>query len=383
MYNNAPTPYACDPAKSAGRVVHEPESTHRTAYQRDRDRIIHSSAFRRLKHKTQVFVAGYGDHFRTRLTHSLEVAQIARALARTLGVNEDLTEGIALAHDLGHPPFAHKGEDALAVCMAPFGGFKHNDQTVRVVTHLEHRYAAFRGLNLTAETLEGLAKHNGPVHGDTSNTIKELIDVIDIQPDLYTPLEAQIVDIADDTAYSNHDVEDGLRAKCFSLNDLKGLSLYSDVVPEFERALSGHPPDVIRGEIIRAQIGRMVDDILETTQANLAAINPKSVDDIRRAGQACVRFSPGMFAMVKELREFLFTNMYGSPPLRVMARHAEDVIAGLFDRFMTRPELLPPEWHGEFENLSGGDAAHARLVADYIAGMTDGYAEQEWERLKG
>jgi dGTPase len=249
-------PYACHPDQSRGRVHVEPASTHRDAYQRDRDRIIHSAAFRRLKHKTQVFVAGYGDHFRTRLTHSLEVAQIARALARTLGVNEDLSEAIALAHDLGHPPFAHKGEDALAALMAPYGGFYHNDQTVRVVTVLEHRYAAFHGLNLTLETLEGLVKHNGPTTGELPFTINELSQHIDLQLDLWTPLEAQIVDIADDTAYCNHDVEDGLRAGCFTLDDLAGLTLYRDVVPDFRARLSDAPPDVLRAELIRHQIGR-------------------------------------------------------------------------------------------------------------------------------
>jgi dGTPase len=420
MTNNL-APYACSPATSRGRMYPEEPSRHRDPYQRDRDRIIHSAAFRRLKHKTQVFVAGFGDHFRTRLTHSLEVAQIARALARTLDVNEDLTEAIALAHDLGHPPFAHKGEDALAAHMAPYGGFMHNDQTVRVLTHLEHRYAAFRGLNLTLETLEGLVKHNGPVLKKNNNrvlgpdprtqdntgasdqaqgpsidelpfTVKELSSKADLLLDQWTPLEAQIVDIADDTAYCNHDVEDGLRAECFSLNDLKDLALYADVIPELTARYRDQPADVIRAEIIRHQIGRMVDDILITTRANLAALNPKNVSDIRGAGCALVRFSPPMFAMVKELREFLFTHMYDSPTMTALVTQAESVIGGLFHRLMDNPGLLPPDWQEEsprnqsslFPPPSGrGEDIRARLIADYIAGMTDGYAISAWERLGG
>ncbi len=379
-------PYACLPENSRGRAVFEPESAYRTCFGRDRDRIIHSSAFRRLNLKAQVFEAGGGDHYRTRLTHSLEVAQVARTLARALYVNEDLAEAIALAHDLGHPPFAHRGEDALAVCMAPYGGFKHNDQTVRVLTKLEKRYPDFDGLNLCYETLEGLVKHNGPALkegmsiNDLPFTIKELSKEIDFQLSLHAHLEAQIVDLADDTAYFNHDVEDGIRAGFFSLNDLNDLEIYADILPERRRALAHHPERILISEMIRAQFGAMIMDVMTTTRDELQKINPQTPMDIRRAGRQIVRFSADMFRKVKELREFLYARMYKSAPLVQTAREAALVIETLFAAYSADPGQMPEFW--EIQAREARDStAQARIVADYIAGMTDRFARVEYERV--
>lgn len=380
-------PYACRPDLSRGRVVAEPESTYRTCFQRDRDRIIHSTAFRRLNLKSQVFDAGGGDHYRTRLTHSLEVAQVARTLARAFYVNEDLTEAIALAHDLGHPPFAHRGEDALAICMEPYGGFKHNDQTVRVLTYLEKRYAEFDGLNLCYETLEGLVKHNGPAlkPGQSINdlpfTIKQIVPKIDFALDLHATLEAQVVDLADDTAYFNHDVEDGLRSESFLLSDLKGLEIYADFLGDVMQRFAGAPEPVQIATLIRMQFGAMIDDAITTTRANLRDLNPQSPDDVRRAGRQLVRFSPAMFEKVKELREFLFTRMYQSAPMRKQGGQIEALLGALFRAYLDHPHEMPAPWQDKMQAAGNDPAVRARIVADYIAGMTDRFATLEYERL--
>lgn len=336
--------------------------------------------------KSQVFEAGGGDHYRTRLTHSLEVSQIARTLARELYVNEDLAEGIALAHDLGHSAFAHQGEDALAICMEPYGGFKHNDQTVRVLTLLEHRYPDFPGLNLCYETLEGLVKHNGPALevgqsvDNLSFTIKDLAHKIDFKLDLHAHLEAQVVDLADDTAYFNHDIEDGLRAGSFTLNDLKDLSIYLEILPEVQKRLVGQSDTLVIATLIRTQFGQMVDDAITTTRGNLAELNPQSVDDIRLAGKQLVRFSPAMFAKVRELRAFLYERMYQSGPMRKTAAAVGVVITDLFKTYQARPGEMPEVWQAKIK-AAGSDAARARVIADYIAGMTDRFAMQEHGRL--
>lgn len=390
-YNYCAVPlalYACRPDLSKGRLYPEAESVHRTCFQRDRDRIIHSAAFRRLNLKSQVFDSGEGDHYRTRLSHSLEVAQVARTLARIFYVNEDLAEAIALAHDLGHPAFAHRGEDALEKCMEPFGGFKHNDQTVRVLTVLEHRYPEFHGLNLCYETLEGLVKHNGPAlkNGQSKNdlpfTIKWLSCQVDFKLDLYAHLEAQVVDLADDTAYFNHDIEDGLRAGFFSLNDLNGLSIYADFLQDLRERYADQPEPIVIAETIRTQFGAMVDDAVMTTRVNLAELNPQSPDDVRHAGRQLVRFSSSMFAKVRELREFLYDRMYRSAPIKDLAGQVEEIVADLFKIYMNNSKEMPEAWQARVK-MAVSDAARARIVADYIAGMTDRYAHREHERLYG
>jgi dGTPase len=381
--------YACRPDMSRGRIFVEPESKHRTAFQRDRDRIIHASAFRRLKYKTQVFVYFEGDHYRTRLTHTLEVAQVARTLARALYLNEDLSESIALAHDLGHSPFAHKGEDVLAELMKNYGGFAHNDQTVRVLTELEHRYAAFRGLNLTLETLEGVIKHNGPAlkKGETTDQLHFTQRNVAQQADFYlydfAHLEAQVVDLADDIAYNNHDVEDGLRAGFFTLDDLAQLPIYADVLPDVRARVAGQDDHIVVFETIREQIGAMVDDVIMTTRANLARLKPQSPDDVRHAGMRIVAFSPAMFERVKELRTFLHARMYRHYTLNRIALKVDRIIGDLFKVLLESPKLLPDPWQDKMglAAASGDKAAGARVIADYIAGMTDRYAIREHARL--
>jgi dGTPase len=379
--------YACQPDQSRGRLYNEPDSTHRTPFQRDRDRIIHSTAWRRLQYKTQVFVYYEGDHYRNRMTHSLEVAQVARTMARALYLNEDLSEAIALAHDLGHSPFAHKGEDVLAELMKNYGGFAHNDQTVRVLTELEHRYPKWNGLNLSFETLEGTVKHNGPALGagedidKLPHTIRELSDKIDFQLYDHAPLEAQVVDLADDIAYNNHDVEDGLRAGYFTLDDLMDLKIYDGIIRDVRQNLKNSPEPIVIYEIIREQIGSMIDDAIQTTRDHIRAMNPQSVDDVRMAGRQLVRFSPGMFEKLKELRAFMFAKVYDPHRIEEVAEKAETIIGGLFNHYMARPDQLPESWQGR---MMGADASQiARVVADYIAGMTDRFAMRDHTRLFG
>ena len=382
-------PYACRPEESRGRLRPETEAPTRTCFQRDRDRIVHSSAFRRLKYKTQVFVHHEGDNYRTRLSHSLEVAQIARSIARALGLNEDLAEALALAHDLGHTPFGHAGEDALARAMAGHGGFDHNEQTLRILTRLERRYAAFDGLNLTWETLEGTVKHNGPLvdaqAGDASApvppSIAALSEAFDLELARYPGAEAQVAALADDIAYNNHDIDDGLRAGVFDIEDLRPLPL---VGPMFEEVTARHP-GLERGRVIHESVRRlinaMVNDLLEESGRRLAAADPAGPDDIRGLGAPVIAFSDAMRDNDRALKAFLFKRMYRHYRVNRMAAKCRRVVAELFEAYMHAPSCLPEEWQVLAESESRSEAERARVIADYIAGMTDRYALEEHRRL--
>lgn len=386
----ARAPYAVDPKATRGRRHPEPSSATRTPYQRDRDRIIHSTAFRRLKHKTQVFVYHEGDHFRTRLTHTIEVAQIARALARALRLDDDLAEALALAHDLGHTPFGHTGEDALDACLAPYGGFDHNAQSLRIVTYLERRYAEFDGLNLAWETLEGLVKHNGPMTDIEGNptgryAAKGLPLALTSYPDwrgldLHTwpSAEAQAAAIADDIAYDAHDIDDGLRAGMFALDDLKDVPLVGDFLAEIRRRYPGLDKNRTINEITRRLITAMVEDVIRTAMERLAALAPTSVEDIRAASGAVVCFSDRMAEVDRAVKGFLFPHLYRQADVVRVRRHADRILRDLFTHFMSHPEHMPEEWS---EDMAGCDAfTLARRVGDYIAGMTDRFAVQEHRR---
>jgi dGTPase len=377
-------PYACDPAESRGRLYPEAESPTRSAFQRDRDRIIHSGAFRRLKHKTQVFVAHYGDYYRTRLTHSLEVAQIARTLARTLGLNEDLAEALALAHDLGHPPFGHSGEDALKECMQSIGGFDHNAQTLFVLTELEARYAEFDGLNLTWETLEGVAKHNGPLlRTGMAPELPEMIQAYvgrhDLELGTYPSAEAQVAAISDDIAYNNHDIDDGLRARLFSLQSLCSVPMVSDVVTSVAARYPGLEEKRLVHEAIRRLITQWVDDVTRETSERIRRLKPGSADEIRRAKAPIVEFSEEMRSNITALRQFLFSNMYRHYEVNRSMAKAKRVVRELFALFHDDPNSLPGEWS---RKCDGAGTRHTgRVVCNYIAGMTDRFALQEHKRL--
>ena len=377
-------PFASRPAESRGRRHPEAESPNRTAFQRDRDRIVHSTAFRRLKHKTQVFVYHEGDHYRTRLTHSIEVAQIARSISRTLGLDEDLTEALALAHDLGHTPFGHAGEEALAAAMSDFGGFDHNAQSLRVLTKLEHRYAEFDGLNLTWETLEGLVKHNGPLAGGGEalpTAIAEYVAEHDLELDTWPGAEAQVAAIADDIAYNNHDIDDGLRAGLFETGDLEALPLVGAVFAE----VAGRYPGLERGrtihESVRRLIDRMIGDVIDETHTRIAAARPASAQAVRELGRPVVGFSDEMVASDAALKSFLYANMYNHYTSNRSHAKARRIVRELFEFFLDAPECMPPQWQDEADG--SGDAVTARVVADFIAGMTDRYALQERQRLFG
>jgi len=378
-------PYASDPARTRGRQFAEQESRTRSPFQRDRDRIIHSGAFRRLKHKTQVFVYHEGDYYRTRLTHSLEVAQIARSLGRSLGLDEDLAEALALAHDLGHTPFGHAGEDALADCMARFGGFDHNAQALRIVTQLEQRYAAFDGLNLTWETLEGIVKHNGPIlspGGEVAclpRAFREYDQIMELRLDTYASLEAQIAAVSDDIAYNTHDIDDGLRAQLFTVSDLMALPLVGDIFREVHETYPGLAPRRLRHEAIRRLVSHMVEDVMAETGRRLAALNPVTSDDIRTAGRPMAGFSTAMQAHDQALKAFLLERMYKHYQVNRMMSKAKRVIRQLFDLLIAEPNLLPTEWH----SLTDGPATQqtAETVCDFIAGMTDRFAIEEHRRL--
>ena len=376
-------PYAAKAPETRGRLHDEPESATRTPFQRDRDRVIHSVAFRRLKHKTQVFIYHEGDHFRTRLTHSLEVAQISRSIARTLQLDEDLAECVALAHDLGHPPFGHTGEDVLKECMGGFGGFDHNAQTLRHLTKLERRHAAFDGLNLTWETLEGVVKHNGPLVGEGKEplpaAIVEYAKSHDLWLGTHAGLEAQVAAIADDIAYNNHDVDDGLRAGLFSFEDARGLPLIGPALAHVEKSWPGAPREVQIAEAVSALIGEMVTDVVAETRVRLAALKPQSADDIRHAGRQIVDFSEPMRVKLGGLRRFLHENMYRHYRINRARSQAKRMVRDLFGLFFAEPEILPDEWQNRLKG--GDDARRARVVCDYIAGMTDRYAIREYERL--
>jgi dGTPase len=374
--------YACDPAQSRGRLVDEHESTFRSPFQRDRDRIIHSSAFRRLKHKTQVFVEHEGDYFRTRLTHSLEVAQVARTISRALGLDEDLTEAVALAHDLGHTPFGHTGEDALSALMAPYGGFDHNAQAIRIVSHLERHYAGFDGLNLTWETLEGIAKHNGPVADPVPWALAAYNTRHDLELSTHASAEAQVAAIADDIAYNHHDIHDGLRADLFTMEDIADLPILGPCIARVDGLYPGLDASRRRHEALRRFFGVLVEDVIATARAQLDRTAPQNVSDIRHAKQAIVKFSSGLFDDLKVIREFLFRRMYRAPAVVEMRANVTRVIDDLFPHFMATPGDLPTDWRDDVE-AARDERALARLVSDYIAGMTDRFALQTAARLFG
>ncbi|AHM05735.1 Deoxyguanosinetriphosphate triphosphohydrolase [Roseibacterium elongatum DSM 19469] len=374
-------PYASDPATSRGRLMPEALSTFRSPFQRDRDRIIHASAFRRLKHKTQVFVEHEGDYFRTRLTHSIEVAQVARTMARALTLDEELTEAVALAHDLGHPPFGHTGEDALRDAMAPFGGFDHNAQAIRIVTHLERHYAEWDGLNLTWETLEGIAKHNGPVPEPVPWALAAYCGRDDLELSTHASAEAQVAAIADDVAYNHHDLHDGLRAELFSTDELAELPILRDCFAEVDRRYPGLNYYRRRHEALRRFFGVLVEDVIAYARTSLAALDPQSVADIRAAGRSVVQFSQPVFDDLKVIRNFLFHRMYRAPSVVAMRAQVTQVVADLFPFFMAHPEELPRQWRKDVEAVAGDETALARIVSDYIAGMTDRFALQVHARL--
>ena len=374
--------YAVDGRLSRGRRIPEPPSPTRTPYARDRDRILHSTAFRRLNYKTQVFVYHEGDHYRSRLTHSLEVAQIARSIARSLQVDEDLTEAIALAHDLGHPPFGHAGERALDAAMEDAGGFDHNAQSLRVVTKLERKYGAFDGLNLTWETLEGLVKHNGPLLGGDKPVPEPVLAYSatqDLELDTFASLEAQIAALADDIAYNAHDIDDGYRAGCFTFAALAGVPIAGRLLAEVDAAFPRLDDARRLYELIRRLITVMVNDAIAETRARLATLQPQSSGDVRHAGRAVAAFSQSMTSELARLRAFLFASVYRHKRVMAVMGAAEDVVVELFQRYGSDPEALPPEWREEAR--SHDKRAYARHVADFIAGQTDRYALAEHRRL--
>jgi dGTPase len=385
--------FATDPDRSRGRLHPEPESPIRTAFARDRDRLVHCTAFRRLRHKTQVFVAPDGDHFRVRLTHSIEVAQIARTIARVLGLDEDLAEVVALAHDLGHPPFGHSGEDALERVMAPFGGFDHNGHAIRILTLLESRTPAYEGLNLSWEVLEGIAKHNGPVIGPRSGpggpvfnpgwALETQERLWPLELDSFAGLEAQVAALADDIAYNAHDLDDGLRA---GLLDLEAVCADVPMVDTLWRQVKARWPGETRRtrlvpHLVRDLIGAMVESLLAETRANLAEIQPASAEDVRGCGRPIAGFTPPMLDALAPLRACLMRAMYTHPSVTRIRRPAEQVVAELFRTLHDQPSELPERWA---EQLAQADEPwRGRIIGDYVAGMTDRFAIREHQRLTG
>jgi dGTPase len=389
-------PFACHPANSRGRLYAEEESNTRTNFQRDRDRIIHSTAFRRLEYKTQVFVNHEGDHYRTRLTHSLEVAQMARGICRTLRLNEDLAEALALAHDLGHTPFGHAGEDALGEAMENYGGFDHNAHTLRILTSLEQHYAEFDGLNLTWETLEGIAKHNGPLIRRTPMSIvNKLLNKVaapalprviaeynskhNLELETFASAEAQVASLSDDIAYNNHDIDDGLRAGLFSIEQMDEVEPVARIFKEVRDKYPGIEHPKLTHETIRRLINRMVTDLLNQTRQNIAAEGIETVDDIRKLGKPLVAFSPEMQDTNLKLKTFLMENMYRHYKVNRMSSKAKRVVKELFNFFLAEPQCLPTHWR----KLAGGprSVTTATVVADFIAGMTDRFALDEHRRI--
>jgi dGTPase len=385
-------PYACQGPASRGRQFDEGNGNDgnngigsRTAFQRDRDRVLHSGAFRRLKHKTQVFVYHEGDYFRTRLTHSIEVAQIARSMARALRLNDDLAEAVALAHDLGHTPFGHAGEEALARCMAEYGGFEHNEQTIRILTMLEHRYASFDGLNLSWETLEGVVKHNGPIIGKAQlrPAISQLDVALSLELSTFASAEAQLANLADDIAYLSHDFDDALRAGLFDIADIAHLPQVEPALARIERSYGTIERGRLTHELVRRLISVFVEDLLHQSAANLQGLDARHPDDIRGAAAAVIAFSPEMAADLETLRDFLFTNMWRHFKVNRMTSKAKRVVTELFNLFMSETNTLPDEWqlHESQPLATLPDTTRARIIADYIASMTDRYAALEHERL--
>jgi dGTPase len=385
--------FASDPARSRGRRFAEPESASRSAFRRDCDRIIHSAAFRRLAHKTQVFVFHEGDHFRTRLTHTLEVTQIARSLGRALGLEEDLAEASALGHDLGHPPFGHAGERALDQCLAGFGGFDHNAQTLHVVTDLERRYADFDGLNLTWETLEGLVKHNGPLTDRAGHPVKRYRErglprviadysrVHDLELWRYPSAEAQCGAIADDIAYDAHDIDDGLRAEMLGIEDLACVPLLDEILREIAAQHPRLDPGRHAHELMRRLITRMIEDVIAQSRRHLDELQPDSADAVRGAARPVVGFSPAMAAADRAIKDFLYPRLYRHARIMRIMGEAEEVVRRLFAHYVGAPGDLPAEW---LSGIAAGDAkGRALRIADFIAGMTDRYAMVEHTRIFG
>ncbi len=380
-------PYASDPTQSRGRLIDEPQSRTRTPFQRDRDRIIHSTAFRRLKHKTQVFVVHESDHYRTRLTHTIEVSQIARSLARALKLDEDLAEALALVHDFGHTPFGHAGERALNASMKVYGGFDHNAQSLRIVTALERQYASFDGLNLSWETLEGLAKHNGPLMSSDSATsvqnlpaqIAEYNEKQDLELWSWPGLEAQLAAIADDIAYDNHDIDDGLRAGLFCLDDLANVPITGQLLEQVREIHPNLDAGRTNHELIRRQITLMVEDVIDETALRLNNAAPKSVEDIRSAGMVTGCFSEGMVKQEAALKAFLFENMYRHPQVMKVMDGAETIIRDLFSAYFSGQAEMPEGWSDNLAKLD--ELGRARRISDFLAGQSDPYAIMEHRRL--
>jgi dGTPase len=376
--------YGTHPHRTQGRLVREEECAMRSVFQRDRDRIIHCAAFRRLEYKTQVFINHEGDHYRTRLTHSLEVAQLARSMCRALGLNEDLGEAIALAHDLGHTPFGHAGEDGLQEAMSDYGGFDHNGQALRILTSLEQRYAEFDGLNLSWETLEGLAKHNGPLITPQAHPLPEAIAEYNQRHDLdlhsYAGAEAQVAAIADDIAYNNHDLEDGIRAEHFTLNELRFIPLMEEVIAQVDSTYAHLAEQRRVHEVIRRVINRMVADVLNQTQQNVEMYHVRVVEDVRALNQPLVHFSSAMDQTNRLLKSFLMERMYRHYRVNRMSSKAKRVLRELFAFFFAEPECLPHEWRDRVKHASS-PASRARIVCDFIAGMTDRFALNEHTRI--
>ncbi len=389
----ARAPYAADAARSRGRLIDEPKSASRSEFQRDRDRIIHSAAFRRLAHKTQVFVPHEGDHFRTRLTHSLEVGQIARSLARALGLDDDLAEALALAHDLGHTPFGHIGEDVLDELMLPYGGFDHNAQALRIVTKLERRYAAFDGLNLTYEALEGLVKHNGPLlEADGSPVpryakrgLPAVLVAFGAHQDLalasYASAEAQAAALADDIAYIGHDIDDGLRAGILDFSQVGEVDFLRDIGSEIESLHPGLEPARMIHELVRCLLTHFIEDAIAESRRRIVVAKVESLDDVRAQPHALVGFSEATTSAERMIKSFLFQHMYRHQRLTRVRDQAGEVIGNLFPRFFEAPDLMPQEWAAAARKIGADEARRARLVCDYIAGMTDRYAIAEHRRL--
>lgn len=370
------------PGDTRGRLHAEPGGGARgprDAFQRDRDRIIHSISFRRLRHKTQVFLAPDGDHFRVRLTHSLEVAQIGRAIARALGLNEDLTEALCLAHDIGHPPFGHAGEDALEAALAGKGGFDHNGHTLRTLMLLENPYPAWDGLNLTWDTLEGLAKHNGPIH-EPQWALGAADAAFPLELDSWPSLEAQVAAIADDIAYDNHDIDDGLRAGLLTLDQLMDVPMIAAAWRDVEARFPGVSAKRLTGELIRSQIGAMVNDFIAETRARIADSGVATADEVRRAGRCLAGFSPAMRDAERGLKRFMYANLYHHPGQLAAAASARQVVAGLFAAYVDDPARMPVGWR---EALPAEDPWRSRHIADFIAGMTDRYAIARYRELCG
>ena len=385
--------FACKPGESRGRLYDEDESTFRSCFQRDRDRIIHASAFRRLKHKTQVFIYHEGDHFRTRLTHTIEVAQIARAIARALRLDEDLAEALALAHDLGHTPFGHAGEDGLDHMMTPYGGFEHNAQTLRLVTDLERRYAEFDGLNLSWETLEGIVKHNGPLLTPEGKPTKryeehgipEGIKLYNARHDLqlggHASLEAQAAAIADDIAYNAHDIDDALRGGVFQLGDLSDVPLTGEILVDVRKKYPNLDRTRTTHELIRRIITRMIEDVIHTATTNIEKSGVQSVDDVRAYGETLVCFSKAMGNAERGIKRFLFDRMYHTAELLRVRINAELMVADLCELYFEEPAEMSNDWANDIAAIGDDEQARARQVCDYVAGMTDRFAVQEHRRL--